>query len=448
MQTDTIPSGTSTKYFWFFLAVFGLRYIRVISNIIGNVVYRPSCVAWKPKYDASDVTVMIPTMGLNSELLHQVVKSILLHPIAKLIIVTNGPDFEDNCSSFRDVIADPRISHLDCENKGRRHKTALALPHVHTPLVILQDNKSTWPKSPSFIPLMIAPFEDSQMGAVTPAIEAQHHHHRNIIKAFYNFLGMTYLVRRCHEYKACNAIDGGLSTLPGRFGLFRTSIYASKEFQQAYLNEYCWVPFYGLRGPLDADDDKFHTRWLIEHGWKMKIQALPETTLMTENGELDRFYNQVLRWTRTTWRSNPKELSHAKVWRRHPFTSITLLLWMVRMSLIYEVLLFWLLYKSCQGKSSAGKSQGFAVEAGLLALWIVALKFNKISPHFVRHPKDLVFFAPYILFGWYCSLVKIWAGLTCWNISWEVAKPAATNEHTEGTHVSDNAKDAETSSVD
>lgn len=431
------------KYSWLFLAVFGLRYIRVLSNIIGNVVYKPSRILQKPKYDASDITVMIPTMGFGSELLHQVVKSILSHSVFALIIVTNGPDFGIECANFRKIFTDPRVLLLDCETKQRRRKTALALPFVKTPLVVLQDNKTTWPTSPNFLPLMVAPFEDPNVGAVTPAIEARHHHHDDLMKAFYNFLGMTYLLRRCHEYKACNAIDGGLSTLTGRVGIFRTSIYASKKFQEAYLNEYCWVPFYGSRGPLDADDDKFHTRWLIEHGWKMKIQALPETTLITENGAVERYFSQILRWTRTTWRSNPKELKHAKVWRRHPFTAATLLLWMVRMSLLHEGFMFYLLYLAHKAEGDTKVNMTFAQKASILVVWILALKFNKIYRHFLKYPRDLIFFVPYVTFGWYCSLVKIWAALTWWDIDWEVTESHKAKECTRDIQDSDGTKEKE-----
>ncbi|KAF2624171.1 glycosyltransferase family 2 protein [Macroventuria anomochaeta] len=64
------------------------------------------------------------------------------------------------------------------------------------------DNKTTWLTSPDFLPLISAPFKDPKMGAVMPLIGACPHHHRSLIKAFYNFLGMTYLVCRHHECKA------------------------------------------------------------------------------------------------------------------------------------------------------------------------------------------------------------------------------------------------------
>lgn len=149
-----------------------------------------------------------------------------------------------------------------------------------------------------------------------------------------------------------------MSTVPGRFCVFRTSIYADPVFHRTYLNEYV-----GGKGPLDADDDKFHTHWLIEHKWKMRIQSTPETTMITENGQSNRFWSQILRWTRTTWRSNPRELKHGTVWRQHPFTAMSLTLWMIRMSFIHEAAMFALLYMFCR---SAGRTDLFNTSAAIL----------------------------------------------------------------------------------
>jgi hypothetical protein len=136
---------------------------------------------------------------------------------------------------------------------------------------------------------------------------------------------MAYLTRRGFEYCATHGIDSGVSTLAGRFGVFSTSIYASKESLDGYLNEYI---FWGMIGPLNTDDDKFHTRWLIEHDWKIRLQAGPESTAMTELGEWPKFKEQILRWMRTTWRSNPRQLLfHSQSWLHHPYTTLTLLLW-------------------------------------------------------------------------------------------------------------------------
>jgi hypothetical protein len=79
---------------------------------------------------------------------------------------------------------------------------------------------------------------------------------------------MTYLVRRSYEYRGTYGIDRGLSTVPGRFGIFRTEIYGLEEFlDDKYLNKH--VSF--NHDALNADDDKFHTRWLIEHNWDIGL---------------------------------------------------------------------------------------------------------------------------------------------------------------------------------
>ena len=267
---------------------------------------------------------------------------------------------------------------------------------------------------------MMAPLEEPKMGAVMPLIQARHHYHHSWTEAFYNFLGMTYLTRRNHKYHACNAIDGGLSTVSGRFGIFRTSIYADPVFQHEYLNEYV-----GGKGPLDADDDKFHTRWLIEHRWKMRIQSTPETAMITENGQSNRFWSQILRWTKTTWRSNPRELKHCRVWRQHPFTAMSLTLWMIRVSFINEAAMFGLLYMFCR---SAGLVNYFVTSAAILYTWVVGLKFNKIAYHFRQYPKDLIFFPAYLVFGYACSFVKIYAFFTRKNTEWVTAEPVAVEE--------------------
>ena len=109
-----------------------------------------------------------------------------------------------------------------------------------------------------------------------PALEARHHHHhRNLMESFYNFLGMTHPTWRFPEYKdSC--------TLPILGGWLRRE------------------------KPPDADNDKLHARWLIEHDWETRIPTLPATTLMAENGGKERYAIQALRWMRTTWRINPE----------------------------------------------------------------------------------------------------------------------------------------------
>lgn len=144
--------------------------------------------------------------------------------------------------------------------------------------------------------------------------------------------------------------------------------------------------------------------------------------MITENGQSNRFASQIMRWTRTTWRSNPCELAHGRVWRQYPFTATTLALWMIKASLIHEAAMFWLLYMFHR---RAGLSTHFGTSAAFLYSWVIALKFNKIAHHFHRYLKDLFFFPEYLLFGYFCSFVKIWALYTCLKTDWETAEPIA-----------------------
>jgi hypothetical protein len=83
-----------------------------------------------------DVTIMIPTLELSSVLLHQVTESILMHPIVKLVVVASGPNFQQETEAFTEAISDPRIQLLHSIPAGRRRKTAPALSHIKTSLVV------------------------------------------------------------------------------------------------------------------------------------------------------------------------------------------------------------------------------------------------------------------------------------------------------------------------
>lgn len=57
-----------------------------------------------------------------------------------------------------------------------------------------------------------------------------------------------------------------------------------------------------------------------------------------------------------------------------------------------------------------------------LSLWIFSTKLIKVAPYFTEYPRDLVLLPGYILFGYFHSLIKVYALLTVWNISWSGRK--------------------------
>jgi hypothetical protein len=119
--------------------------------------------------------------------------------------------------------------------------------------------------------------------------------------------------------------------------------------------------------------------------------------------EYPKFIEQVLRWTRTMYRSDPRSLvmGRGMLWRESPWTVYTHFLYgFVRFSLFYEIAMFWALCHSLPGTS------GWPA-CILLALWIVAMKFLKLLPHFMKYPADLVYFPAGMLFGYLCSFLRL-----------------------------------------
>jgi hypothetical protein len=61
------------------------------------------------------------------------------------------------------------------------------------------------------------------------------------------------------------------------------------------------------------------TRWIVKHKWRMSMQVSPECTLATTFKADGKFFMQILRWTRNTWRSDCKSLVVERdVWYRYP----------------------------------------------------------------------------------------------------------------------------------
>ena len=75
-----------------------------------------------------------------------------------------------------------------------------------------------------------------------------------------------------------------------------------------------------------SGDDKFMTRWVVNKGWKMRMQLSPECTLATTFKADGAFFKQILRWTRNTWRSDFKSLVLERtIWWRYPVQARSLI---------------------------------------------------------------------------------------------------------------------------
>lgn len=416
------PLWAKYLHLWLFTIVFLFRYVRVIANFVAYYRYRPVPIPGKPSYFPSDLTVVMPCTILNSATFHKVVSSVLAHPIASLIIPTAGVEALAQHAEFKKIFADPRVVVLHRNEPNRREQTAMAMKLVKTSLVIIADDHTYWPSRTTFLPSLMAPFEDPKIGGVAPVLEVRHRHHPVSWTGFFNHLGMTYLLRRTHEFLATTSIDGGISCLSARFAVFRSEIYAGEHFLHGYLNEY--MP--GAKTPMAVGDDKFHTRYLAENGWNIRIQGGPDSIMVTELGEWPKYIGQCVRWTRTTWQSNPSVLMQRTPWVRFPYTTYAVLVYsLVRLTFFYELLLLWSANKALK---QLGAEDWFGAAAWILFAWCSGWKFVKVFPLFRKYPGDLVYFPAYLVFGWFMSFVKVWSLITVKNTFWATGVTTITKQ--------------------
>jgi hypothetical protein len=187
------------------------------------------------------------------------------------------------------------------------------------------------------------------------------------------------------------------------------------RFTNAFLNEYIF-----RWGPLMADDDNFITRWVINHGFDIKMQLIEDATMTTTLGTRPlKFRNQCKRWSRTTFRQNPIALFVDRtVWWKWPLTCWTTLLpWMYNAALVWDALAVYTLTKTELYRQSSSRG----VLSCSLIVFIWATKLVKIIPWFYTYPIDFLLYVvipAYPVFVYWHSLLKIYTAFTFWDLSW------------------------------
>lgn len=271
------------------------RYLRLIVNIFGHVLYKSIPIPEKPSYSDDDVTVIIPTIEDDMEKLRGPVSSILATDLHELFLVTTYGKYH-TLAEFAKSFNDPRIKVYQSKIANKRLQLHTAIPNVTTDITVLVDDDVTWPKT--IIPWLLAPFEDPDMGSVGVCQRVARDRDADLITRCWNWLGECYIHRRNFEISASHFYDGGTSCMSGRTNALRSEILKNHEFLEGLCNEK-WGKF-----NLNADDDNFITRWLVNHDLKTYIQYNEECMLETTLEANSKFLAQCLRWARSNWRSN------------------------------------------------------------------------------------------------------------------------------------------------
>jgi len=241
------------------------------------------------------VTVIIPTIHNVFEELRKPLLSILACNPAELILVT-PIDKYDGLRKLAGSLGYDNIQVLYTPIANKRLQVCEALPRVRTKITVMADDDVTWPST--MMPWLLAPFEDPRIGGVGTCQRVTRIWEGPWSARIFNWLGAAYIERRNFEISATHNIDGGTSCMSGRTGAYRSEILSSHDFLEGFKTEK-WGSYI-----LNADDDNFVTRWLVNHQWKTWVQYHPECEIETTLENSTKFLYQCSRWARSNWRSN------------------------------------------------------------------------------------------------------------------------------------------------
>ncbi|KAI0976698.1 glycosyltransferase family 2 protein [Xylaria arbuscula] len=410
---------SSPKFWWFtFLILWIHRYLRLVVHTYSHWRYKSKPIPEKPTFTAEDVTVIIPTIHNKFDELRPSLESILACRPAELILVTTV-DKHEGLQRLAKSLSTPNVRVLFTPIANKRLQVCEALPKVNTSITIMADDDVTWPST--LLPWILAPFEDPKMGGVGTCQRVRREPGAAWSMQIWNWLGAAYIERRNFEISATHNIDGGTSCMSGRTGAYRSEILSSHDFLDGFQTER-W-----RRYGLNADDDNFVTRWLVNHQWKTWIQYERECEIETtlENGR--KFLYQCSRWSRSNWRSNFTSLFRERyVITQQPWCTYALhIATFTSLAFVVDPLIVLSLWWGTEGWDMDTRRQ--LVWAQLIFLFAYS-KVIKLIGLFRRKPSDIIFLPVSIVFGYFHGLIKLYALFTLNMTSWGSRPDGDTND--------------------
>jgi hypothetical protein len=387
------------------LAVFkGLKiFVHTVSFYLWT---RPATAPRNPTTTPADVTVIIPSVGEFGQDFKDTVESIIINGPARIIVSTVGLNMVKAAKlALLRIEGGNEIEVVSVDERDKRLQLLKAVQEVRTFVTVYADDHVIWPAT--FLRSALAPFEDPIVGLVATSKRVIRNRNMPFWDNFFNYIACIYLERHNFECTATNNIDGGVFVISGRTALARTSVLHSLEYRSEFQSE-----FFATIGPMKVDDDNFNTRFMVRHGWKTIFHNEPratiETTLVDQTGKLGKFRGQLLRWTRTTWRSNLKSLiTDRACYRATPWTTYAMFFSsFINFAIFYDAALFYSL-----------KWSGSGHMCSFLLLLLIS-KLIKPLQHLLREPQDWKWVPFGILFGYFHSFVKLYSMFTMGNIDW------------------------------
>lgn len=288
------------------------RYSRLVINLWSFWSFKPIPIPENPTLTNKDVTVILPTLEGQGEELERTIQSIMVNEPYELILVT----VDDNLHMAQETVArtpagqQGRLRCMSIKQANKRRQMARAIPEVRTEIIVFADDDVDWPDK--LLQWILAPFEQGKTyGGVVTCQRLRRAENPTFSQRVYGFLGALYLERRNFDCAATSHMDGGMACISGRTCAYRASILQDVNFTNGFTNEKWWFGQY----QLNADDDNFITRWLVNHKHEVYMQYHPECEVKTTLEDNPKFLKQCLRWARSNWRSNLTSLfAERNIW--------------------------------------------------------------------------------------------------------------------------------------
>ncbi|KAI0630081.1 glycosyltransferase like family 2-domain-containing protein [Trametes polyzona] len=386
------------------------RYLWYLIRIAASLTYRPVPLPENPTYIAEeDVTIIVPTIDAGEEF-KEAAHSWLVGKPKEILIITEekmlGP-----LQDLANAVDPERIRVLTVPFANKRLQMSHGIKNTTTDIIVFADDDAIWP--PTLLPYVLACFEDQKVGGVGTSQRVQPVGKRMTV---WEVLAAFRLSIRNIEIASSTHIDGGLPCLSGRTAAYRTVILKDPEFLHGFTHDY-WLGKY----QLNSGDDKFLTRWMVSHGWSTYVQCCKEAELLSTMKPNWRFLKQVLRWTRNTWRSDLRSLfTERHIWTAHPYVAYTMVdkLFNPFTLLAGPCLVAYVVYKSTIPVDQGGFHLPWWNVVVSYFVWLFATRTAKLLPHLWYRPQDIIHVPAFILFGYYFSIMKIYALLTLHETGW------------------------------
>ncbi|KAJ8122152.1 hypothetical protein ONZ43_g1581 [Nemania bipapillata] len=399
----------SPKFWWSTFWILWIhRYLRLIVHTFTHWTYKSKPIPKAPRLTANNVTVIIPTIHNVFEELRSSLESILACKPAELILVTTA-DKHVGLEELAKSLSSPNVRVLCTQIANKRLQVCEALPNVKTEITVMADDDVTWPST--LLPWILAPFTDPEMGGVGTCQRVRREPGAPWSTQIWNWLGAAYIERRNFEISATHNIDGGTSCMSGRTGAYRTTILKSHDFLEGFKTER-WRHYI-----LNADDDNFVTRWLVNHQWKTWIQYEPECEIETTLENSHKFLYQCSRWSRSNWRSNWTSLVRERyVLTQQPWCSYALhFATFTSLAFVVDPLLLLSVWWGSEGWDMDTRRRLFWSQ---FIFMFAYTKVVKLIGLFRRQPSDIIFLPVSILFGYFHGFIKLYALFTLNMTSW------------------------------